>query len=133
MLKKITLAMVLASACSLPAMAQGASCNAPAAPAIVDPAKATVDQIRGVLTSAQGFIAASDTYQLCLGSALQAQKDQAKKDNKPFDTALEAAMNAKVQANQDLKVKVGNDANTAITAYKKVHGCEGKLLAACQG
>ena len=132
MLKKITLAMVLLGAGALPAFAQGATCTAPTAPAVVDPAKATVDQIRGLLSAAQGFMAASDTYQACVGNDLQAQKDQAKKDNKPFDTAIETAANAKVDANQGLKVKVGTDANTAILAFKKVHSCDGKPLASCQ-
>jgi hypothetical protein len=137
MLKNITLAMVLLGAVvpvagTLPALAQGATCNAPPAPAIVDPAKATVEQMRGLLSSAQGFMAASDAYQTCLGNDLQAQKDQAKKDNKPFDAAIETAMNAKVDANQGLKVKVGNDANAALLAFKKAHACDGKPLANCQ-
>ena len=130
MFKKIVLAVAVAGAS--PAWAQGATCTAPAMPVPVDPAKATVDQMRGVLTSAQGFIAASDAYQNCLSSDVQAQKDQAKKDSKPFDAAIEAAMDAKVAANQKDKEKVGADANAAITAFKKAHACEGKQLSACQ-
>jgi hypothetical protein len=137
MLKNISLAVVLLGAVvpvvgALPALAQGATCAPPPAPAVVDPAKATVDQMRGLLSAAQGFMAASDAYQTCIGNDIQAQKDQAKKDSKPFDTAIETAANAKVDANQALKVKVGADANASLQAFKKAHACADKPLASCQ-
>jgi hypothetical protein len=132
MFKKIILAAVLASAAALPAFAQGATCAAPAAPAVpADPAKASADDMRNLLAGANGFMKASDTYQQCLGNDIAAQKAAATKD-KPFDPAIEKADLALVDTNQNLKQKVGTDANTALTAFKKAHNCDGKPLASCQ-
>jgi hypothetical protein len=132
MFKKIILVAVLASASALPAFAQGATCAAPAAPAVpADPAKATADDMRTLLAGANGFMKASDTYQQCVDSYTTAQKAAATED-KPFDPAIEKADMALIDANQNLKQKVGLDANTAITAFKKAHNCDGKPLASCQ-
>jgi hypothetical protein len=73
---------------------------------------------------------ASDNYQQCVVNDLAAQKAAATKD-KPFDPAIEQGAMAKVDANQTMKQKVGNDANSALTAFKKAHNCDGKALAAC--
>lgn len=132
MLKKIALAMLLASAGALPAFAQGTICTAPPMPVSVDPSKATVDQVRALLAATQGFIGASDAYESCLGNDLQAQKDQARSSSRPFDPAIEAAINAKIAANQKDKEKVGGDADIFVSAFKKTHACEGKQLNACQ-
>jgi hypothetical protein len=66
------------------------------------------------------FIKASDDYQACLVSDLQAQKDKAAKakDPKPLDPSIEAGVNAKLEANQSLKEKVGGEFNAAVAAYK---------------
>ncbi len=132
MLKKIILVAVLASVGALPAFAQGATCAAPAAPAVpADPAKATADDMRTMLSGANGFMKSSDTYQQCLGNDIATQKAAATKD-KPFDPAIEKADLALVDTNQNLKQKVGMDANTALNAFKKAHNCDGKPLASCQ-
>lgn len=120
MLKKIGLAMVLVSAGALPALAQGAACTAPVAPAAIDGSKVTIDQLRAAITDAKGFIAASDTYQSCIGNDITAQKAAATKD-KPFDPAIEKADLAKVSDNQAQKQKVGDAINGAIGDYKKAH------------
>jgi len=130
MLKTMMLAALLAGAGVLPAIAQGAVCKEPAAPILPDPAKATVEQMRAVLTGAQGFMSASDSYQECLGTNLDAQKKAATAD-KPFDPAVEKATMDKVDANQAMKQKVGNDANMVLTAFRKAHNCDGKPLASC--
>jgi len=130
MLRKITLAALLAGAATLPALAQGAACTAPAVPAMADPAKGTVDQMRAMLTSAQGFITASDTYQTCLGQDIANQKAAATPD-KPFDPAIEKADMDKASANQAMKEKVGADATAVLNSFKKAHNCDGKPLASC--
>ena len=130
MFKKMMLAVVLVGAGVLPAFAQGAICKEPATPVLPDPAKATVEQMRGVLTGAQGFMSASDSYQDCLSTNLDAQKKAATAD-KPFDTGLEKAAMDKIEANQAMKQKVGNDANLVLTAFRKAHNCDGKPLASC--
>lgn len=136
MKKKFAVAIMLAATGALPALlpawAQGFTCTAPVLPASVDPAKATEQQLRGLLAAAQGFITASGGYQACLDRDLQALKDQAKTDSKPLDPAIEAAVKSKIAANQKDKEKVGSDADLFVTAFKKFHACEGKPLASCQ-
>src|SRR3954471_6746003 len=105
MFKKMMLAVVLVGAGVLPAFAQGAICKEPAPPTLPDPAKATVEQMRGVLTGAQGFMSTSESYQDCLTANLEAQKKAATAD-KPFDPAVEKAAMDKVEANQAMKQKV---------------------------
>ena len=83
-----------------------------------------------MLAAAQTFIAASETYQACLRDDLQAQKDQAQRDAKPFDPAIEAQMQARAAANQKDEEKVGANVDLAVTAFKRV--CEGKKLNGCK-
>lgn len=130
MLNRFAWILTLAALTASPAWAQGA-CNAPAMPAAVDAAKASVADIRAALTAAQGFIAASDLYQQCLQKDVDARKAAATKDN-PFDPAVEKDMQAKAADNQAMKQKVADNANNAIAAFKKAHACENKPLASCQ-
>lgn len=120
MLKSVSLAVILAAAGAIPAMAQGAACAAPKAPAAVDGAKITIDQLRGAINDAKSFIAASDSYQTCIGNDIAAQKAAATPD-KPFNAALEAVAMQKVNDNQAQKQKVGDAINGAIADYKKAH------------
>jgi len=119
MLKKIGLAVALVVAGAVPAMAQ-ATCTAPDAPAPVDGTTATRDQLVAGITAAKAFIAASDTYQQCILDDISKQKAAATKD-KPFDPNIEKAETAKGLANQADKVKVGDQINGAVGAYKKLH------------
>jgi hypothetical protein len=103
-----------------PAMAQSA-CTEPVAPAPVDGAAVSQDQLRAAVTVAKDFIAQSDVYQSCLLSAFDAAKAQAATDSKPVDPALAGSTQTKVAANQKTKEKVGTDINAAIGVYKKTH------------
>ena len=120
MLRKITLAALLASAVAMPAFAQGAACTAPAEPAAIDGSTATADQMKTAITGVRAFIAASDVYQECLMKDVAAKKAAATAD-KPFDPAIEQSATAAGLANQALKEKVGNGYNAAAAAYKKAH------------
>ena len=120
MLKKIGLASALLLAGALPAMAQ-ATCTAPIAPAAVDGNAATQAQMVAGIAAVKAFIAASDTYQDCLGADLKSQKDAAAAASKAFDPALEKAIIARGLDNQAQKEKVGAEINAAVGAYKKLH------------
>ena len=123
MSNKILLAAALGLGTSLgamPALAQSA-CMAPIAPAAVDGASVTADQLRAAIADAKNFIAQSDVYQECLGKELDAAKQQAVTDKKKFDQSIADAAMAKADANQKMKEKVGAEANNAIAAYKKAH------------
>ena len=69
------------------------------------------------------FQSASDDYQSCLVDDLKQQKAEAAKGqgSKPLDPSIEQAVNAKIDANQRLKEKVGAELNVSIQAYKKAH------------
>ena len=90
-----------------------------------------MDQVRGALTAAQGFMSASDSYQDCLSKDLAAQKAAATKD-KPLDSGAEKDMAAKADANQALKQQVATAANSLVTDFKKAHSCAGQPLASCK-
>ena len=129
---RIAIALILTVAGASPLRAQVSACTAPVTPAFIDPAGATGDQLRGLLAAAQAFIAASNAYQACLNDDLQAQKDQASKESKPLDPAIEAQVRTKLAANQRDKEKVGNEATNFVSEFKSTHTCEGKPLASCQ-
>lgn len=130
MSKAIVLVSLLLCAGASPAWAQSNNCVAPSMPAPLDASKESVERIRGMMAAAQSFIATSEIYQACLRDDLQAQKDQAQRDAKPFDPAIEAQVQAKVAANQKDKEKVGANVDIAVTAFKRA--CEGKKLNACK-
>lgn len=120
MSKSFIVAAVLVLGSAAPVLAQSA-CVAPIAPAAIDGATVTADQLRGARTDVQNFIAQSDVYQECLGKEIDDAKAQATADKKPFDQSLATAAVAKADANQKMKEKVGGEFNNAVGAYKKAH------------
>jgi hypothetical protein len=103
-----------------PAFAQS-NCSAPIPPAAPDGHTASQQQMVGAVGDAKSFIAQSDVYQQCLLDYVQAQKDQATKDKKPFDTFIETTAMKQIADNQAAKIKAGSDINTAIGDYKAAH------------
>ncbi len=101
-------------------MAQ-AACTAPIAPASVDGSTVTKEALVAAIANVKAFLAASDSYQDCLSTDLKAQKDKAAAAKVAFDPSIEAAIVAKGNDSQDQKVKVGNEINAAVGAYKKAH------------
>ena len=96
-----------------PAMAQ---CVAPAAPAPLDGATASEEQLRIAMAQAREFIAQSDVYQACVTAEVEAT-DLSHTTLK----AVEANANARIAANQALKERVGAAANAAMQSYKLAH------------
>ena len=123
MLNKVLMSAVFVVGMAAPALADSSSCYEPIAPAAVDGNTATEDQLKSAVKDVKSFIAASDDYQTCLLSDLAQQKRNAakSKDKTPLDPSIEAGVNAKIKANQDLKVKVGAEFNSAVQAYKAKH------------
>jgi len=120
MVKIFALSAALLAVSAVPALAQS-SCMEPIAPAAVDGSTATADQMKGAHDDVMTFIKQSDDYQVCLYKDLNDQKAAALKDKKDLDPSIEPAVDAKVQANQALKEKVGGEFNAAVTAYKAKH------------
>ena len=96
-------------------------CTEPQAPAPVDGAQLSEDQMRAAMAAARTFIAQSDVYRACLANAVDAARTQASADGKPFDPAVESDARAKAEANQREKDKVGVAINTAVGVYKQTH------------
>ncbi len=121
MLSKIVLACAFVLGTAVPALADASSCAEPIAPAAVDGNTATLQQMKDAVADVKNFIKASDDFQACIIGDLTAQERQAKKDKKPFDTTIADAVQARVDANQKLKEKVGGEYNAAAVAYKAKH------------
>jgi hypothetical protein len=118
---KFGLAFALGAAVwAIPACAQPV-CVEPIPPAAPDPRKATAQQMHDALNDAKNFISQSDVYQLCLVNYIQAQKDEAAKEKTPFDVAMAASLQKKIEGNQAAKVRTGAEINDAMTAYKMAH------------
>jgi len=103
-----------------PALAEDA-CARPTAPASVDGATASMDQIQAAKRDVMAFITASDAYQTCVLDDLAARKKAAKAAKTKFDPAAEKAANGLVTANQADKERVGVDFNKAAKAFKAAH------------
>ena len=119
-LKRLGLAVALVGLSAAPALAQSAG-QEPIAPVAIDGATATTAQMNGAHEDVMTFIKQSDDYQLCLYKELDDAKQDAIKNKKQIDPALEPAVAKKVDANQHLKEKVGGEFNAAVIAYKAKH------------
>ncbi|HEX4860961.1 MAG TPA: hypothetical protein VFV07_06965 [Rhizomicrobium sp.] len=81
------------------------ACNAPVPPAKID---------AGSHDAVTGFIAASDSYQQCLGRALGARQDTAFFTKTTVPVVVVRQIEAKVRDNQRQKEDVGKAYNAAI-------------------
>ena len=96
-------------------------CQRPAAPAPLNAAAPTLEQLQAAKGEAAGFIAASDAYQTCLIADLAAQKAAAQKAKAKLSPEAILANKEAIDANQADKVQVGTSFNAAVKAYKAAH------------
>jgi hypothetical protein len=122
MLNKTILISILALAAT-PAFADPSSCYEPYPPAAIDGKTATESQMKHGMSDVSDFIKASDDYQNCMNSEFIAMQKKAKesKDKTPLDPSIGQHVQAKIDENQKLKEKVGNEFNVAVGAYKAAH------------
>lgn len=106
-----------------PALADSSQCVDPYPPTALDGSKATQKQMKDAIQDFKTFQAASDDFQQCLINDFHKQEKDAagQKDPKPLDPSIKASVDAKVDANQHLKEKVGAELNVSIQAYKAAH------------
>lgn len=114
----LTTAALLAMAGS--ASAQTA-CNRPDAPASVDGATATMEQVVGFKNAVSAFMTASDTYQECLVSGVEKAREDAKAKKTKFDEGLSKSADKDIEANQKDKEAAGKAYNAAVKAYRAAH------------
>ncbi|HEX3809817.1 MAG TPA: hypothetical protein VHW02_08940 [Rhizomicrobium sp.] len=123
MLSKIGAAAALILIAATPAFADSNSCSDPIAPTAINGATATEQEMKDAQQDVKIFLKASDDYQSCMVLDLRNQKIAAakKKDPKPLDPSIGQAVDARVDANQKLKERVGAEFNAAVIAYKGRH------------
>jgi hypothetical protein len=121
MMHKVAMLLGGAMLAGLAGPGLAADCARPAAPAKIDGATATMEQLQAGKAEVTAFMGASDTYQSCLLDDLEAQRKAAKAEKKKLDPAVAKATDAKVSENQADKEKVGADFNSAVKAYKAAH------------
>ena len=120
MLKTVGLVSALLLASVVPAFAESA-CSEPIPPVAIDGSTASTAQMNAAHDDVMTFLKQSDDYQLCLLKELKDATDAAKRDKKDLDPSIDAGVRAKVQANQNIKEKVGAEFNAAVNAYKAKH------------
>lgn len=120
MSKAAILALGAALGLAIPGLAL-ADCQRPAAPAAVDGAKATMDELKAAKQAVTSFMGDSDTYQSCLLDDVAKQKEAATAAKTKLDPAILKAAEAKVSENQADKERVGGDFNAAVKAYRAAH------------
>jgi len=123
MLSRIAIASAFVLGMAAPALADSSSCSEPYPPTAIDGNTATADQMKAAHNDVVNFIKSSDDYQSCLNAdyTAQAQAAARSKDKKPLDPSIKATVDAKLEANQKEKEKVGAEFNTAVVAYKAKH------------
>ncbi len=123
MFSRIAMASAFVLGMAAPALADSSNCSEPYPPTAIDGSTATADQMKAAHNDVVNFIKSSDDYQSCLNAdyAAQAQAAARSKDKKPLDPSIKADVDAKLEANQREKEKVGAEFNTAVGAYKAKH------------
>jgi hypothetical protein len=120
-MKFASLIALAALGLSAPGLALAASCERPAAPADIDGAKASLQDVLAAKTGVTNFMTASDDYQKCVLDDLAAQRAAATAAKTKLDPAVAKEAEAKVAANQADKERVGASFNAAVKAYKAAH------------
>lgn len=114
-------ASILALGAALGLAAPGlasAECTPPSAPASVDGAKATLDQMKTAQREVSGYITASDDYQTCLIEEVKAKKAEAEAAKTKLDPTLVKTADDRIKENQAEKERVGKAFNAAAKAFK---------------
>jgi hypothetical protein len=122
MLNKTILVSIFVLAAS-PAFADLSSCYEPYPPAAIDGATATEAQMKNAMKDVSDFIKASDDYQTCMNSEFIAMQKKAKdsKDKTPLDPSIGQMVQSKIDANQKLKQRIGDEFNASVGAFKAAH------------
>jgi hypothetical protein len=111
-------ALVLLSA---PAFAQDKCGPSPAAPVVPKGKDATVQQLNATAQDIKAFVKASDDWQVCMKTDLDAQMAAAKDAKQPFDNKIKVSIEQKGDANQKDKDRVGKEYATAVADWRKAH------------
>ena len=104
-----------------PASAQ-VECIAPFSPVVPDGATATQEQLNNVREQVEAFVRESDEYQNCLVTSLrQIEAEAARDPDEQVDPAVRRRTVARVNANQNLKIRVSEEFNAAARAHNEAN------------
>ena len=106
-----------------PAFAQGVEdkCSAPIAPVVPDGKTAAVPQLTQAAADVKKYIMDSDQYQQCLIAEINTYETQAKGTKQGIDPNVRKTLEAKGDANQKDKTRVGQAYNKAVGDYRAAH------------
>ncbi len=96
------------------------ACSPPAAPAAVD--ATTQAQLDAAHDAVNIFMAASDSYQRCLGRALGARQDLAFSTHTNVPVVVAKQIERKARDNQHQKEQAGRNYNAAVAAFQAKNG-----------
>ena len=111
-------ALVLLAA---PAFAQDKCGPQPTAPKVPNGKTASVADLNAAATDIKAFVKASDDWQVCLKTDLDAQMTAAKDAKVAFDPKVKASIERMGDANQKDKERVGKEYATAAADWRKAH------------
>jgi hypothetical protein len=128
MIKLLGAACVLAAISASSALAQSACPPPPLAPAAVNGTTASEKKMDAATEDVKEFLRQSSDYQGCLVNDLHAQQAAAAKNKKTFDESIADEIQARIDANQRERVRVGDELNAAVmqfcVANPKSTGCD---------
>jgi hypothetical protein len=116
----VTAALVMLAG---PAFAQAFEdkCSAPIAPVVPDGKTATAPQLTQTVNDVKNYIKASDDYQACLVAEINTYETQAKGTKQGIDASIRKTLEAKGDANQKDKERLGAAYNKAAADYRSAH------------
>ena len=121
MIRKISAAAIAMTLISAPAFAAENTCKAPTSPTVPDGKTAQAHDLVVAANDVKSFIKASDDYQLCLNTWMDAEAQAAKDAKQPLDGKIKAEHDRLGDANQKEKERIGIAYNTAVADYRKAH------------
>ena len=121
MIRGICLSTVAFVMLAAPTFAAENTCALPMVPAMPDGATAPAADIRAAAASVTNYVKESDAYQECLNIEFNKMIDQSKKDKKVVGPEANAEREARIAANQESKVKLGEAYTATAAAYRTAH------------
>ncbi|MEE8439477.1 MAG: hypothetical protein V3S07_07795 [Micropepsaceae bacterium] len=101
-------------------------CNGPFLPVVPDGATATEAQMNMIREQVEAFMRDSEGYQNCLVTSLrQAEAEAARDADEVLDPAIRRRTIARVNANQNHKIRVSEEFNAAARAFNEANPLEG--------
>ncbi len=101
-------------------------CTAPFLPVVPDGATASEEQLNSIREQVEAFLRDSDGYQNCLVTSLRTLEAEAARDpDEEVDPSVRRTTVARVNSNQNQKIRISEEFNAAARAYNEANPPEG--------